>query len=50
MEEMHHIHKDVPFGYWVLWIVPAWRFLTRKRGGKGPGAPAIGLERLIAMR
>ena len=51
MEEMHRIHKDVPFGYWVLWIVPAWRFLTRKRrGGKGPGAPAVGLDKLIAMR
>jgi hypothetical protein len=30
MEEMHRIHKDVPYGYWVLWIVPAWRHLTRK--------------------
>ena len=30
MEELHKIHKDVPYGYWVLWIVPAWRFLTRK--------------------
>jgi len=30
MEELHKIHKDVPYGYWVLWVVPAWRFLTRK--------------------
>ena len=30
MEELHRIHKDVPFGYWVLWIAPAWRVLTRR--------------------
>jgi hypothetical protein len=30
MEEMHRIHKDVPYGYWVLWVEPAWRHLTRK--------------------
>lgn len=30
MEELHHIHKDVPFGYWTMWVAPAWRALTRK--------------------
>ena len=30
MEEMHRTHKDVPYGYWVLWVEPAWRHLTRK--------------------
>ncbi len=30
MEELHKVHKDVPYGYWVLWVVPAWRFLTRR--------------------
>jgi len=29
MEELHRIHKDVPFGYWVDWVVPAYRWLTR---------------------
>ena len=29
MEELHRIHKDVPFGYWVLWVAPeAERFVT----------------------
>jgi len=30
MEELHRIHKDVPFGYWVDWVVPGWRWLARK--------------------
>ena len=30
MEELHRIHKDVPFGYWVLWIQPAARVIARK--------------------
>jgi hypothetical protein len=30
MEELHRIHKDVPFGYWVEWVVPAYRWLERK--------------------
>ncbi|HEY0438148.1 MAG TPA: hypothetical protein VGC92_16020 [Phenylobacterium sp.] len=30
MEELHHIHKEVPFGYWVLWVEPAFRVLRRK--------------------
>lgn len=51
MEEMHRIHKDVPFGYWVLWIEPAWRFLTRKRRERrASGKPAAGFDKLIAMR
>ncbi|MBL8771019.1 MAG: hypothetical protein JNK30_06510 [Phenylobacterium sp.] len=39
MEELHRIHKDVPFGYWVEWAPPAfralartWRALTATRG------------------
>ena len=31
MEELHRIHKDVPFGYWALWIEPAFRALKRRR-------------------
>jgi hypothetical protein len=30
MEELHRIHKEVPFGYWVLWVEPAFRALRRK--------------------
>ena len=30
MEELHRIHKDVPFGYWVLWLSPALKALGRK--------------------
>ena len=30
MEELHRIHKDVPFGYWVDYVVPAWRAIVRK--------------------
>lgn len=30
MEELHRIHKDVPFGYWVDWVVPAYRWVARK--------------------
>jgi len=51
MEELHRIHKDVPFGYWVLWVEPAWRALTRKwRGPAVEAKPASGLDRLIALR
>jgi hypothetical protein len=47
MEELHRIHKDVPFGYWVLWIEPAYRALTRKWRERKPTAnlPA-GLDQL----
>lgn len=42
MEELHRIHKDVPFGYWVAWVEPALRALARRgkdrRGGKRPSA------------
>lgn len=39
MEELHKIHKDVPFGYWVLWVQPACRALSRwLRGADVPGA------------
>ncbi len=39
MEELHKIHKDVPFGYWVLWVQPGWRALARwLRGADVPGA------------
>jgi len=30
MEELHRIHKDVPFGYWIDGVQPAWRWLMRK--------------------
>lgn len=45
MEELHRIHKDVPFGYWVLWVVPAWRALTRRWRESRPTLPA-GLDQL----
>jgi hypothetical protein len=32
MEELHRIHKDVPFGYWVMWLEPAFKALARKWG------------------
>ncbi len=39
MEELHRIHKDVPFGYWVDYVVPAWRALVRRlRTRKAPAA------------
>lgn len=30
VEELHRIHKDVPFGYWVDYVIPAWRWIARK--------------------
>ena len=30
MEELHRIHKDVPFGYWALWIAPGFKALARR--------------------
>lgn len=39
MEELHHIHKEVPFGYWVLWIEPAVRALKRKWRQRQEAAP-----------
>lgn len=30
MDELHRTHKDVPFGYWIEWVVPAYRWLTRR--------------------
>ena len=30
MEELHRIHKDVPFGYWAIWVVPAFKALARR--------------------
>lgn len=39
MEELHKIHKDVPFGYWVDWVVPAYRAVSRwLRGADVPGS------------
>lgn len=31
MEELHRIHKDVPFCYWAFWVQPAWNALRRRR-------------------
>ncbi len=47
MEELHKIHKDVPYGYWTLWVVPAWRFLTRRWRDRKAALPA-GLDQLSA--
>lgn len=40
MEEMHRIHKDVPFGYWTLWVAPAFRALQRRWARRRDGAPS----------
>lgn len=34
MEELHRIHKDVPFGYWADGVVPLYRWLARRWGGR----------------
>ena len=31
MEELHKTHKEVPYGYWTLWVQPALRALSRNR-------------------
>lgn len=51
MEELHRIHKDVPFGYWTGLIVPAFRWLVRRWAERKPAAtlPA-GLDQLSAPR
>lgn len=52
MEELHKIHKDVPYGYWVLWIEPAFRALARKwRARKTPTRAApVDEVHLIGLR
>jgi hypothetical protein len=36
MEELHRIHKDVPFGYWIDYVVPAYRAIVRKLKARKP--------------
>ena len=31
MEELSKTHKDVPYGYWALWVEPAFRALVDHR-------------------
>jgi hypothetical protein len=51
MEELHRIHKDVPFGYWVDWVVPAYRIVVRKlRERQQRRATAPAEIRLIGLR
>lgn len=51
MEELHRIHKDVPFGYWVEWVVPAYRAITRRlRARKAASTPAPAEIHLIGLR
>lgn len=40
MEELHKIHKDVPFGYWVEWLAPAFRRLRARRAAPRVAGPA----------
>ena len=40
MEELHRIHKDVPFGYWAEWVVPTYRAIVRKLRERRTAAPA----------
>ena len=49
MEELHRIHKDVPFGYWVDYVVPAYRTIVRKLAAR-KALPAPGEVRLIGLR
>lgn len=49
MEELHKIHRDVPYGYWALWIVPAFKALSSRWRGPGPKrALPPGLDQLSA--
>ena len=49
MEELHRIHKDVPFGYWVEWLAPAWKALRARWGGdRRERALPGGLDQLSA--
>ena len=51
MEELHRIHKDVPFGYWVGWIEPGYRALRRRWAERRTRKPRdCGHDRLIALR
>ena len=51
MEEMHRIHKEVPFGYWVLWVEPAFKALARRWRARRKPAPRTADEvRLIGLR
>lgn len=49
MEDLHRIHKDVPFGYWVEWVVPAYRWVVRRLKTRTTSqAAALGLRRPTA--
>lgn len=49
MEDLHRIHKDVPFGYWVEWVVPAYRWVARRLKTRTTSqAAALGLRRPTA--
>jgi len=51
VEEMHKIHKDVPFGYWVVWVEPAYRALKRRWSARRAAKPQhTGHDQLIALR
>ena len=52
MEELHHIHKDVPFGYWVDWVQPAYRALKRRWRARRRIAAVerTGHDQIIALR
>jgi len=51
MEELHRIHKDVPFGYWVDLVVPAYRAIVGKlRGARKAPVAACSQVRLISLR
>ena len=51
MEELYKIHKDVPYGYWVLWVEPAFKALVRKwRAQRRAPARVVDEVRLIGLR
>lgn len=49
MEELHRVHKDVPFGYWVLWVEPGFRALKRRWRAWRERKPREH-DRVLAMR
>jgi hypothetical protein len=50
MEELYRIHKDVPFGYWVVWLAPGLDALKRRWRRRHGEAPACGHDRIAAFR
>lgn len=48
MEELHRIHKDVPFGYWVFWVQPAAKAIGRAL--KALSSPQAAGRHIVTLR